>query len=357
MKLPERADDTRRGTDEASTAGDHPSDAATAPRAVDRARDWATSTLERLTSWLDELRERVTIVDVAVRIYERDKDAGGTLLGSALALRLFLFFVPLLLTVVGLAGILGTAASGTEANESIGVSGVVAGYVDDAFSQSGRTPWIALGIGLVGTATTGRSLTRALVLSSALSWRLGGKQRTPVRAIGVVVGLIVGLALSAAILNRIRLATGAALTSLSLVGLTSVYVVMWLLLFQSLPRSTTDPGASLPGATIVAVVLAGMQTLSQFYIPSQVDSASNLYGQLGVLVVFLGWFFIIGRVIAFSLAVNAVIYEQIGSVSTFVFGLPLIRQLPRRMPAVARYFAVDYVAPGQSDDNDPTSNS
>lgn len=41
---------------------------------------------------------------------------------------------------------------------------------------------------------------------------------------------------------------------------------------------------------------------------------------------------------------NAVIYEQVGSVSVFVFRLPVIRVIPRRVPAVARYFAVDYVA-------------
>ena len=68
----------------------------------------------------------------------------------------------------------------------------------------------------------------------------------------------------------------------------------------------------------------------------------------GVLVALLGWFFFLGRAIAFSFAVNAVVYEQVGSVSVFVFGLPLIRQIPRRVPVVARYFAVDYVATGDS---------
>jgi hypothetical protein len=40
-------------------------------------------------------------------VHQRDKHAAGTLLGRALALRLFLFFVPAVLLVFGIAGILG----------------------------------------------------------------------------------------------------------------------------------------------------------------------------------------------------------------------------------------------------------
>jgi uncharacterized BrkB/YihY/UPF0761 family membrane protein len=316
-----------------------------APRgALDRASARVRDTAERFGSWFGAQRERVTIVDVGVNVYERDKEAGGTLLGSALALRLFLFFVPLLLVVVGLAGVFGGRSNGLTVSDSAGVSGTLANYIDDAFDQSGQTPWIALAAGLFGMATAGRSLTRALVLSSALSWQLGGKQRTPVRAIGIVTGLFVGLALSASIMNRIRQTAGVAVTSVSMVGLFAIYVVVWLLLFQALPRRTTDPGASLPGAAAGAAVMVGLQAVTQFYLPHQVDSASQMYGGIGVLVAFLGWFFFVGRAIAFSFALNAVIYEQVGSVSTLVFGLPVIREIPRRVPAVDRYFALDHVA-------------
>ena len=315
-------------------------------RRFDRVNAWARSVARRAESAFDEVRERVTIVDVGARVYERDKEAGGTLLGSALALRLFLFFVPLILLVVGLAGVLGGPSDGSATAESAGLSGTLANYVDDAFSQSGSTPWIALVVGLSGVATTGWSLTRALVLSSALSWRMGGRQHIPIRAIGIVVGLVIGLALSAAIVNRINQATGVAVTSMSMVGLTAVYSVLWLLLFQTLPRATTDPGASLPGAAVVALVLAALQTVTQFYLPHQVDNSSQLYGQIGVLVAFLGWFFFIGRAIAFAFALNAVVYEQVGSLSTVFFAVPVIREIPRRVPAVGRYFDLDHVTDG-----------
>ena len=174
----------------------------------------------------------------------------------------------------------------------------------------------------------------------------------PDPCLGMVVGLIVDASLAAAIVNRINQATGAAVASVSLVGLAAIYTVFWLLLFQALPRTTTDPGASLPGAVLVGVVLAVLQLVTQFYLPQQVSSSSQLYGQLGVLIAFLGWFFIIGRSVAFACTLNAVIYEEVGSVSTLFFALPVIRQIPRRVPAVDRYFALDHE---RQDESEPTA--
>jgi uncharacterized BrkB/YihY/UPF0761 family membrane protein len=230
----------------------------------------------------------------------------------------------------------------------------MANYVNDAFSQGGRTPWIALAIGLAGVMTSGYSLTRALVVASALSWRMSGKQQTPVRAIGIVVGLVISVSLASAIVNRINQAAGVAVSSVSILGMTAVYAVLWLLLFQALPRTTTDPGALLPGAALVSVILGALQLVTQLYLPGQVSNASQLYGQLGVLVAFLGWFFFLGRSIAFACAVNAVIYERVGSVSTLFFGLPIVRQIPQRVPAVGRYFALDH-EPDTDPDGEPDS--
>ena len=61
-------------------------------------------------------------------------------------------------------------------------------------------------------------------------------------------------------------------------------------------------------------------------------SASELYGGIGLAIVTLGWFFIIGRVVVVAMTVNAVVYDRFGSISSVVFGLPLIRYLPRRWP-------------------------
>jgi len=308
---------------------------------VGRARGRSKALVDWGARTVDELRQRIALVDVALRVYERDKEAAGTLLGSALALRLFLFYVPLVLTVVGIGGLLGRFAGVDSISSAAGVSGSLATEIDAVFDQRRTTPWIAIVLGLYGIMWTGRSLAQALVLSSALSWELGGRQKLRVRAIGVVVGLVVGMAFTAAVLNRVRASAGIAVASVSYAAVAGVYLVLWLLLYLGLPRRTTDPGAALPGAAVMAAVMTGLQMILQLYLPHQIESASDLYGGIGVVVALLGWFFIIGRSVAFSFALNAVLFERVGSVSAFVFGLPGVRILPRRLPAVRRFFDLD----------------
>jgi hypothetical protein len=52
----------------------------------------------------------------------------------------------------------------------------------------------------------------------------------------------------------------------------------------------------------------------------------------------LAWFFILGRVVSFAMVLNPVIYKHHGSVSRFVFSLPLLRGLAGRSPRLRRFF-------------------
>lgn len=306
-----------------------------------RAPEWVRSIIERATTRLEDLRSRIAAVDIGMGIYERDKSAAGTLLGSALSLRLFLFFVPLVLFAVGLAGLAGRHLGITSAANEAGLSGSLAAEIDRAFAQGATTPWLALVGGLFGIATTGRSLTKALVLSSALSWQLGGKQKIPMRVVGIVVGMVIGTVLISVILDRIRQASGVAVASVSFLAVAALYVGLWTVLYLALPRQTSDPGSVLPGSSVVAGVLTCLQAVTQLYLPGQIDRAASIYGAIGIVIATLGWFFIMGRVIAFSFAMNAVLFERLGSVSGFVFGLPVLRLIPARWPAFAAFFDLD----------------
>jgi uncharacterized BrkB/YihY/UPF0761 family membrane protein len=309
------------------------------PGLVARARHVAERERRRAEERLARHEGR-PLVATLLRIWARDRESAGTLIGSALAFRLFLFFVPFLVFVVGLAGLL-SGNVGDDVTTAAGVTGELADQIRLAFAQQSSARWIALVSGLIGMATTGRSLTKVLVAASSLAWQLPVQSKAAVRVIGAVVGMAGGLGLCLAAVNRIRQEFGVPIAGVSFLAVFALYVVIWLVIFALLPAATRDPGTHIPGAALVGLALTGLQMVSQLYLPGQFERSSEIYGAIGVTVVTLGWFFLLGRAVVLGMAVNAVIFERFGSVTTVVFGLPLLRVLPRRSALVRRAFGYD----------------
>jgi uncharacterized BrkB/YihY/UPF0761 family membrane protein len=291
----------------------------------------------------------VRVVSIALRAHRRDQDASGSVAGSAIAFRLFLFFVPLLLFAIGLAGLVSGFVSARDLTDAGGFSGTLREQIRDAFAQSGGGRWFATLLGLFGMVWAGRSLSKALWATSASAWRLPPASRVSPRVVGSIVGLVSCMGLIAVVVNRLREELGFAVASVSFVGALAVYIVAWLVISLLLPRATPDPGAVLPGALFVAVVITLMHAVSELYLPARFERASALYGTVGATVVTLGWFFILGRAIVLGLVIDAVLYEEVGSVSKFVFALPVVRILPRRSERLRRYFALDDSRPDATD--------
>jgi uncharacterized BrkB/YihY/UPF0761 family membrane protein len=293
---------------------------------------------------VDRLRERYgdrPLVDLGLRIYQRDRASAGSVVGAAVAFRLFLFFVPLLLFVVGLVGVLSRWVDADDINQQVGVAGSLAVQINSALSQPETSSWGATIFGLVGIAVAGRSLSKVLVAASCLNWNLPVRARASVRVVGGVVGLVVGIGLVAAIINRVRDDLGVAAAGASFVAAFIIYGLAWMAVSMMLPRATTDPGALLPGGALIGASFAGMQAVSQLYLPDRLGRASELYGAIGATIVTLGWFFFAGRVIVLAMAINAVVHERFGSISQVVFALPVLRILPRRFPWIRRFFDLE----------------
>jgi len=275
---------------------------------------------------------------LAVELWQRDKDSAGGVAGSAIAFRLFLFFVPLLLFVVGVFGLISSFVSAQEVEHTVGVSGGLAVQIRTALAEPGASRWIAIGLGLFGMLTAGRSLSKVLISSAAIAWKAPAPKRTPLRTIGIIAGLVCVMGLLSIIVNRLREDFGLSVAVPSLIPVFFLYIGAWLAVSSFLPRSTRDPGALLPGSIIVAFVITLMQSLSELYLPDKLGRASELYGAIGTTVVTLGWFFFVGRAIAFSTEINAVVFERFGSVSPRFFSLPLLRILPRRSIRLRTFF-------------------
>jgi uncharacterized BrkB/YihY/UPF0761 family membrane protein len=329
-------------------------DDGTGVRAVlERSRERIATEQAHLNELIERYHDR-PLLDVALRIYQRDRESAGSVVGSAVAFRLFLFFVPLTLFVVGILGFLARWIEPADLNSTAGLGGTLAAQINTAMSAPNSTRWIATIAGLFGMAWAGRSLSKVLVTASCLAWQIPVTTKASLRVIGSIIGLIAAIVLVGSAVNRNRDHYGPGAASLSFLAVTALYGIAWMALSTLLPKATRDPGALLPGALLVGVVLAVMQAVSQLYLPGKLDRASELYGALATTIVTLGWFFFLGRAMVFGLTLDAVMYERFGSISRFVFGLPLVRVLPRRSHWIRTFFDLPAVAPEHPPDRRST---
>jgi uncharacterized BrkB/YihY/UPF0761 family membrane protein len=298
------------------------------------------SVVVRISRRLEPYRDR-PLIALITAVIDRDRDGAGSVVGSAIAFRLFLFFIPLLLFVVGLAGLASGHVDPNTVAHDVGVSGSLDQQIRAAFHQDAGTGWLSVLLGLFGMATAGRSLSRALVAASYRAWRLPLVSRASWRVVGSIAGLVGGMGLVSILINRVREAIGLGPASLSFVPAFVLYAVAWFAISLLMPRDSDDPGAVLPGCAVVAFTITAMQAISQFYLPGRFERAGQLYGALGTTVVTLGWFFILGRAIVFAIELNPVLFEHYGSLTAAFFALPVVRILPRHSAPLRRLFDID----------------
>jgi uncharacterized BrkB/YihY/UPF0761 family membrane protein len=324
-----------------------------APGAVARLRTRGDGLVDQATTWVEERRGVVVPVDLAVDFYERDRDSFASVLGAAIALRLFLFFVPCVLVVTALLMLFVGHDGVKSLADNAGVTGSLATQVDQATTASKTTTFGLLVAGVWLTIWAGRSLTKVLAACSAGAWRQGGRRGRPtLRMAGAVTTMTFLLVLTAAFLNRVKDNQGIAVITTSWLLAVVIYAVGWFLVTATLPRGTSDPGALLPGAVVVGASLAGLQWFMQYYLPGKLDHVTALAGSVGASVAALGYMFLIGRVMASSLILDAVVFDRIGSISELVFALPVLNRIPRRFPSVARFFDLDRADPASDADAD-----
>lgn len=306
---------------------------------TDRMRRRGEALKARGEEWFEATRERGGVVDFGADLYDRDKDAHASVLGSAIALRLFLFVVPANVALMGLVGVL---RLGSFVDDDAGASATT-GAISKALVGLPwtRSLWFLLS-GLVLTLMAGRSLAKVLGACAGGSWGMSARE-SKVKSIAVVALTSVLLAdvASTIVFNRLREAGGLPVATLSWVAVMATTMVAWFVMMMSLPRKVSDPGALLPGAALMAVGYTVLQWFMQFYLPNRIARTQDTFGELAVTVATLGNFFFIGRLMASSFVVTAVVYERWGSLSQLVFALPGLRRVAGRSPKLRAFFSLD----------------
>jgi hypothetical protein len=284
-------------------------------------------------------KERYETLSFAEALYERDRDSHASVLGSAIALRLFLFIIPANVALVGMVNLFRLGSSLSEQMEENIPTGEIAKALGDLSWTSAL--WVFL-TGAYLTLWTGRSLSRVLATAATSAWRLPATAaKIRVLAIVSLTGVFFFTIAAGGVFRRVNKIGSFPASLGAFLGLVAVAAVVWFIVMLTLPRVTQDPGSLLPGAAMVGLFFASLQWFMQSYLPNRVARTSDTLGDLATVVAALGNFFFIGRLMSSSFVLTAVIYERYGSISEVIFGLPLLRRIPQKSPKVRTYFALD----------------
>jgi hypothetical protein len=326
---------------------------------TDRQRERGEALAERAREWFERARERGGVVDLVADLHERDKDAQASVLGSAIALRLFLFVVPANVALMGLIGILRLKSF---VQDDIGASATTGAISEALIDASWLSSWWLLLSGLTLSLMAGRSLAKVLAACARGAWQMPVREATvkPIAVVALSLVLIADLATSI-VFDRLRDAGGLPVAVASWIAVSLTTTMTWFLVMSALPRKFHDPGALLPGVLVMGAGYTLVQWFMQFYLPNRVARTTDTFGDLAITVATLGNFFFIGRLMSASFVVTAIVYERWGSISQVVFALPGLRKVAARSSRLRAFFSLDpaddALVPSSSGSSSSGSNS
>lgn len=243
-------------------------------------------------------------VDIGLSVVESDSAIGGGLLAGALAYRLFVLLLPLVLLLVSGLGIYAGAADQTpdKVAEEAGLHGLIASHVADTASSPARWIFFLVMIPAVLYALT--KLYRAVAIVHALAWR-GTARGVSISVAGIAllgVAILVDLG-AVGVVGWIRRHQ-----ELGGIAALVVYFVFvggtWLLVSRRLPGGDADWRALVPGAFVIGAGLLLVNVFNVYVTTRLVENQANTYGVLGIAAALLFSLVLVGRVVVIAAQLN-----------------------------------------------------
>jgi uncharacterized BrkB/YihY/UPF0761 family membrane protein len=257
-------------------------------------------------------RRKYRSVEMAFDTYERDKRAVGNVLAGAIAFRLFVYLLPLVLAIMVILGIIAgfdpTQPERLASNAGLGKT--IVDSVATATAASKKSLWVLIPLSLYALYSGGSGVIKVLRAIHSVAW---GQPLTKLRR-GVVsafalFGVAAGLLAVLLLLQWIRKNSGG-LGLTATVATTVVFSGAWFLASRALPHGDAPWQALIPGAVLVGVGLEALHLVSVYYLGNKIASASELYGSLGAAAVIIAWLYLIGRLFVASAMLNASAWER-----------------------------------------------
>lgn len=279
---------------------------------VKRVRTRAEDVTTRATATATAARKRYRHVETAFQTYERDKKAVGNVLAGAVAFRLFVYLLPLVLALLTILGII-AGFNPNEPQELVKHAGLGKSIVDSvstATASSKKSLWILVPVSLYALYSGGLGVIKVLRAIHAVAWGEPiQKVRRGVSAAFALFGVALGLLAVVLLLQWIHKQVGG-LGLVATLLTTLVYIAAWLAASRALPHGDAPWRALLPGAVVVGVGVEALHLISAFYLGSKISSASETYGSLGVAAAIIAWLYLIGRLFVASAMLNATLWER-----------------------------------------------
>ncbi len=265
-----------------------------------------------LVSDLERRRPESPVVETGFRWLARDKQIAGGILSGGLAYRFFFWMLGLSVLTSGGLGLFSRVGGDLQdAMEQVGLSASAAGAAADVGDQSvASTIWLLI-VGAWLVVWFGWGVLRALWLVHAAAWKI---DPPPFRRIPQGVAGVVAVPFALVVLSGFATWLRAHLGLLpGLLATITVGVVLggfWLWVQTRLPAEEDAPlSAFVPGALAVTAGFEGVHLFSVYFLSDKLQSASSLYGVLGLAATLLFFFFMLGRIIVWGAELNAVAWD------------------------------------------------
>jgi uncharacterized BrkB/YihY/UPF0761 family membrane protein len=185
-----------------------------------------------------------------------------------------------------------------------------AATVEDATTQTGNEWWWLLPLALYFLYFATSALLKMLRLMHLVVWdQLEGRVKIAPREVAWMFVAIVAVVFIAAFASLVReRSDGLGIAAAMVVML--VYFAFWLIVSYLLPHREVPWTSLVPGAVLFAVGVQIVYLLTIFWISGKIESASALYGALGIAAAILLWLYLLGRVVVASAVLNVTVWER-----------------------------------------------
>lgn len=273
---------------------------------IGRLRARALDLAQRATTW----GPLAPVAEVGWRTLRRDASIGGSVLGAALAYRLFIWLLPLALVLVLALGITADASDGdtTEIVRDAGLTGFIARSI--AGSAEHTTGWgaiVALVSALVVLLYQTSALLRAVRAVTALAWRQHVRPvQRPAQATLLFLAWILAFTATASAASPLRTALAFPLDLLATLAVYLALPALYLLLsWFLLPHGADEWLGLLPGSILFGTSIALIGLFNSLILFPWLAEREETYGVLGVAAGLLFSFFLFGRTVELAAALNA----------------------------------------------------